>query len=347
MAAAGAPPPPPPPRLRLQLASDIHAEFYGEEPGAAAALGRSDAVLAPRARHLALLGDIGLIGGPELREFVFAAAERFERVFVVAGNHEHYSPTGSIEEAVPFSERRRELAELCAASPGGRVTLLDRTSALVDGVRILGCTLWSDVPDAAAAEVTGYMRDFQVICPDAAPAKSAELRGLRWERARVAAVLAQLRAEHARDAAWLADEVRGAAARGEDVVVLTHHAPFFEGTSHPAYGRNASSHAFATDMSSLFARADPAAGDGGGGVGVGGVGVGVGGVGGVGVGGGGAVAEPAKAASTVRAWAFGHTHYCTDFVPAGFTTRLVANQRGYRDSVGSSFYRPDFVLEVP
>ena len=84
----------------------------------------------------------------------------------------------------------------------------------------------------------------------------------------------------------------------------------------------------------------------GGGSGGGGSSVGVGGVG-VGVDGGGAVAEPARAASTVRAWAFGHTHYCTDFVPAGFTTRLVANQRGYRDSVGSSFYRPDFVLEVP
>jgi len=315
MATASAPPAPlvssaPAPRFRLQIASDIHAEFYRGGEGAAdppaAALARSDEVLLPSARHLALLGDIGLIGSRELRDFVYAAAERFDRVFLLSGNHEFYSPDGNADEGAPtFSQRRRELAELCAASPGGRVVLLDRTSLLVDGVRVLGCTLWTDVPDSAAAPLTAAMRDYHVIRPDDAPPRSAELRGFSLERARVAALLAQLRAEHARDAAWLEEELRGAAQRGEDAVVLTHHAPFLDGTSDPIFGRSPLSHGFATDMSRLFAPN-----------------------------------------TTLRAWAFGHTHYSVDFVPSGFTTRLVANQRGYRGHVSAGF-RPDFVLELP
>jgi len=209
------------------------------------------------------------------------------------------------------------------------VTLLDRTSLLVDGVRILGCTLWSAVPAPHAKAVMDFMADYRVICPDNAGEEAAGgRRNFSWEMRRRRSTFDMLCAEHARDAAWLEAEVRAAARRGEPVVVLTHHAPLFDGTSHPRYPRGPTSHGFATDMSHLFAAPAAAAAA-------------------------APLAESALASapagggepSSVRAWAFGHTHFSCDFVPAGSATRIVANQRGYRGSV-SDFYRPDFVLEV-
>jgi len=45
----------------------------------------------------------------------------------------------------------------------------------------------------------------------------------------------------------------------------------------------------------------------------------------------------------VRAWCCGHTHYNFDFQASG--TRLVSNQRGYKEEL-TVRYDPSFVLEV-
>ncbi|KAF8653548.1 hypothetical protein AX16_003911 [Volvariella volvacea WC 439] len=47
--------------------------------------------------------------------------------------------------------------------------------------------------------------------------------------------------------------------------------------------------------------------------------------------------------SNVKVWAFGHTHWCCDFVREG--VRVVSNQRGYKDKIGSGF-DPEMVLEL-
>lgn len=96
---------------------------------------------------------------------------------------------------------------------------------------------------------------------------------------------------HEEDVAWLRDEVRRGAREGRErrLLVATHHAPSLEGTSRPKDAGNPWSAAFASNV------LDREGGDGWGEEGV-------------------------------QVWAYGHTHYCTDFRKSG--VRLVANQRG-------------------
>jgi ankyrin repeat protein len=66
----------------IQVASDLHLEFYKEEKDLSN-------LIIPSAPYLALLGDIGLpIKRPNYKQFLLDMSEKFEIVFVLAGNHE-------------------------------------------------------------------------------------------------------------------------------------------------------------------------------------------------------------------------------------------------------------------
>lgn len=65
--------------VKLQFCSDIHVEFGTE------------GFLKPEAPFLALLGDIGLTAESDYRTYLLKQSEKFEKVFVIAGNHEFYN----------------------------------------------------------------------------------------------------------------------------------------------------------------------------------------------------------------------------------------------------------------
>ena len=62
--------------VKIQICSDLHIEFYREEV---------PEIIVPNAPYIALLGDIGLPIKPNYEEFLLKQANRFEKVFVVAG----------------------------------------------------------------------------------------------------------------------------------------------------------------------------------------------------------------------------------------------------------------------
>jgi metallophosphoesterase superfamily enzyme len=64
----------------LAVLSDIHLEFAPHF-----ALGD------PIATWLALVGDLGYPGSPQYSSLLKQAAQTYEQVFVVAGNHEFYN----------------------------------------------------------------------------------------------------------------------------------------------------------------------------------------------------------------------------------------------------------------
>lgn len=111
--------------MNLHIVSDIHLEFYPFElPDTGA-----DAII--------LAGDIGL----HTRGLEWAIQElggRGKPIFYVIGNHEFYGA----ELHRLTADLKRQAQE--ARDAGIKVWVLDNDRVDLDGVRFLGCTLWTD-----------------------------------------------------------------------------------------------------------------------------------------------------------------------------------------------------------
>lgn len=104
---------------RLHVLSDLHSEFGDES------------ALRTPADIVVLAGDIGV------RQWGLDYAKRqFDAlpVIYVAGNHEYYGA------AIPHLTEK-----LRAASAGTNIHFLENEAIVLNGVRFLGCTLWTDM----------------------------------------------------------------------------------------------------------------------------------------------------------------------------------------------------------
>jgi hypothetical protein len=204
-------------RLMMQFMSDLHLEV-GQQ--------YDDFDFSATAPYLILAGDIGRMKDYDAYlRFIARQTARFEKVFLVLGNHEFYG--AGFDEGVAAAQRMEKEPIL-----DDKLILLHRTRhelAIGDRtVQILGCILWSNVPDADKDMVSMKINDFHKISG--------------W-------TIDMHIAQHQQDLAWLADGL--AAARGTEstsAVVVTHHAPCREGTSAPEHAHSPLSSAFSTDV---------------------------------------------------------------------------------------------------
>ena len=195
--------------LRVQYASDLHLEL---NPGS------FQTILKPVAPVLALAGDIGRPDLPEYRNFMAYCSNNWERVFVVAGNHEFYNKTTAKKWAWSHPHTVDMRRDMCAkvATSFPNITFMDRSRVEYKGVSFLGCTLWTDLSDAYHADIASrHMNDYQVITEDC----------------KVPITPATTTAWHRTDRAWLAHEIRSSADLGLPTVVITHHLPTHRMTS--------------------------------------------------------------------------------------------------------------------
>jgi len=113
-------------------------------------------------------------------------------------------------------------------------------------------------------------------------------------------------AAHMADATWLDRECAKIRAEEPDrrIAVLTHHAPAMSGTSAPHHEKEPS------NIRTAFATD---------------------------------MTSRSCWVPPVKVWAFGHTHFCCDFVKNG--VRILSNQRGY-EGIETQYtsFRDDFVL---
>ena len=295
------------PNIKIQIASDLHLEFIrGRTPNL-------DEVLTPSAPVLALLGDIHVMGAPHHAEgygtFLKECASRFERVLLLAGNHEFYTDPAAPVTYEEVIVHLRALAGRC----GDHVSFLHNETAEISvegsgggrySVLVYGSTLWTSIPrnqtvegappDRAAESVEFKMMDFRKVYVKGEGVKPRllEVRDTKnWHALAVEGLLAAA-----------ADATR----RKLNLLVLTHHAPLMRGTSAPEHEGGALQSGFATDLSHVMAKE-----------------------------------------RSICAWAYGHTHFNTDFVMSG--VRVLSNQRGY-DTTGlaglAAGYDPSKVLSV-
>jgi predicted phosphodiesterase len=206
--------------MRIWILSDLHLESSTWRPPTSMK-GRGDVVV--------LAGDVH---GRLSRSVEWAALERlpggaFEgmEVILVPGNHEFYF----------FDIDAEALAGRRAAKETG-IHLLDCGEAVIDGVRFLGCSLWTDY----------------ALYGDAPAAMNAAARGINDHRliTRQGKRFAPADAldRHVSEKIWLA----GALARKHDgpTVVVTHHC-VSRRSVHPKWGKVPISAAFSSNLDGL------------------------------------------------------------------------------------------------
>ncbi|MBQ4853920.1 metallophosphoesterase family protein [Rhodanobacter sp. B2A1Ga4] len=202
--------------MRLHILSDLHLGVHGMPP--------------PE-----VVADVTILAGDIRRPASDAmqwAAGLGRPVLYVPGNHEFYG--GSIPEV------RQALAR--SAREHG-VRLLDQVVQVIDGVRFVGATLWTDFAlfgneskSLAMTQSARFMRDFTVI-------RNAD--GSVFTPADACALFAE-------QYAWLATALDEPFAG--PTVVVTHHAPTPRSV-HPRFADTPVSAAFVSDCSALMGRA--------------------------------------------------------------------------------------------
>jgi len=205
--------------ISLQILSDLHLEHRTGHV-------EYEEFLKPSADVLALLGDIGSPYDPKLSHFLDWCSSRFKHVLYVPGNHEYYSPSGDSYDYI-----HTKLRLMCQQFPN--VHLLDNKTFEVDDVVFVGSTLWSDIPVSKDAFLTSYMNDFRMIFV-------SPNQPMMPHHSRV---------EFSKNKAFLEQTISRLNGSGKKIVVLTHHAPSFEGTSAPQHASSDSRFAFASKLS--------------------------------------------------------------------------------------------------
>lgn len=204
------------PRPRVQILSDLHLDV-GQQYSPFA---DSFPATAP---FLVLAGDVGcLVDHDAYLGFLQAQAARYQRIFLVLGNHEFFG----LGYDAAIAQARRLVRE---PTLDGKVVLLHRTrwDDPDSDLTILGCTLWSAIPEDIYDVVRAKVKDYQKI------------EGWTPQHHNEA---------HVQDVTWLGQQVAQATADKRRLVVVTHHAPCVKGTSHSKYEANPWTPAFATDL---------------------------------------------------------------------------------------------------
>ncbi|KAL6690553.1 putative calcineurin-like phosphoesterase [Trichoderma pleuroticola] len=206
------------PRVRIQILSDLHLEIGQQYTS------YTFPVTAP---FLLLAGDIGrLIDYDNYLAFLETQASRYKKVFLVLGNHEFYE----LDYDAGLGMAQRLSGE---PSLKDSVILLNKSrwDDPDSNLTILGCTLWSAIPEEAATMIETKINDFKKI--------------IGWTTQKHNQI-------HTEEAKWLREQVAQLAAQGQDdsrqIIIATHHAPCVQGTSKPADTNNPWTPAFATDL---------------------------------------------------------------------------------------------------
>jgi predicted phosphodiesterase len=202
--------------VRLHVLSDLHLEH------APFAIPEVDADV------VVFAGDIAP-GGRGI-EWMRQHADGRPSIYV-AGNHEFYG-----QDLPGLTDRLR------SAAVGSQIRVLENDEVVIDGVRFLGCSLWSDFDYAGPENRASSMRICERLVNDYRQIRAtAEDRPLRAQ---------DTRDLHVASRAWLA--TRLASHHDGPTVVVTHHAPLIRRREDSNALMDAIGGAFASDLSELM-----------------------------------------------------------------------------------------------
>jgi len=142
----------------FQVLSDIHLEFsrFGFQ------FEFGDIVTNNGAKYLLMAGDIGYPDMQIYEQFIRYCSKIFEKVFIVAGNHEYYDTD---KKKYNMNEIDGMIEDVI--SNINNVYYLNMTKYAIDNdIILLGCTLWTHVDEINKEIVQKRMGDYRHIYID-------------------------------------------------------------------------------------------------------------------------------------------------------------------------------------
>lgn len=231
--------------MNIQLLSDLHLESHPHfipQP-------------AEGADVLVLAGDIGSYqAGSSLTHLGIAdfGLQRFANwpcpVVFVPGNHEY--------DGLEFDEAHSRLQDVCK-----RLGLiwLERETATIQGVRFIGCTLWTDFDAITQSRAANSAESSEVTLGEHLKTREKAFRAADYALKKNHALLGgqpmlaeQVRELGLQSQAWLREAL--AQPTNSPTVVVTHFAPSMR-SADPRYGINPGTAGFCNALDDLFLQA--------------------------------------------------------------------------------------------
>jgi Icc-related predicted phosphoesterase len=218
--------------MKINLVSDLHLDVsgYQELPGGEVLILAGDICEARSIRKdhhsTKLLSDQPITQYPSSEFFKYECA-KYEKVFMVMGNHEHYHGR--------FDKTYNELKSMLPDN----VTLLEDEVEEYNGVMFMGATLWTDLnkrDPITAWHLKSAMNDFKVV-QNFYPAKS---------------LYHKLTPEHTAEVHFKTKQyfkMMLEEHRDKPFVVITHHAPSFESVDDKYKHDSTMNGGYASDLS--------------------------------------------------------------------------------------------------
>ena len=224
--------------LKIQIASDLHAEFRDHKD--------KYACIKPSADILALLGDICCVGSYDdfrlFQQFVNNLIPKYKMIIIVPGNHEYYfNPPVQSQKPTKlntYSTCDKKLAKYCKTSE--KLVLLNNKSILLTVKRkkylIIGSVLWSHIPKEQHRKFQQMMSCYRSVY---VKSSTGEIRRITpHETTKL----------FNRNVRFIAKELNKAKKLKAKAVVFTHHKPYVSNS------RDEYSAAYESDVSKLFAK---------------------------------------------------------------------------------------------
>ena len=202
--------------MKIRVLSDLHLEFTDYIPADLPSSGEDLVILA---------GDIGI--GTKGIEWAKAAIPDRQVIYVL-GNHEFYK-----------HDWDRLLVDAHAAAAGSNVTVLENEAVEIAGLRILGCSLWTDF--------RAMGRDSVSVAADIAQEQMVDYRLIRRNHRRDKLRPAHTMQRCLESRKWLETQIADA---DRPLLVVTHHAPTLR-TLDPRFLLQLSNAAFHNDFDDL------------------------------------------------------------------------------------------------
>jgi hypothetical protein len=152
--------------MKFQYFSDLHLEYFSS----ISSIHKFDII--PQAPNLILAGDIGWYHLPIYKAFLGLMSEKFEKVWLISGNHEYYTkltyttyePKKIIHcpEKKTIEEIDEEIKNIAKSFPNIHYLSNDIVH-LNSKIAIYGCTLWSLIPNLSKDLITNEIGDYEYI----------------------------------------------------------------------------------------------------------------------------------------------------------------------------------------